>query len=194
MSYWLVKSEPDEFSIDDLARKRVEPWTGVRSMFARYQLRRMAVGDDVLFYHSSCSPPGVVGLARVVRTGVVDETQFDPKSDYYDPASTREAPRWDTVDVEYVATLPNMVPLDRIRAAAALADMVLLRQSRLSVQPVTEAEYRHIVALADTAWVPPPKPKKPAAKKPAAKKPAAKKPAAKKPAPKPTKKPATKRR
>jgi predicted RNA-binding protein with PUA-like domain len=160
VKYWLMKSEPDEFSIADLARKGTEPWSGVRSMFARFHMRNMSVGDGVLFYHSSCDPPGVVGLARVVRTGVVDETQFDPKSKYYDESSTREKPKWDCVDVEYVSTLPNLVALERIRGDAALADMVLLRQGRLSVQPVGEDEYLHIVELAQTSWEPPPKPKK----------------------------------
>ncbi len=164
MKYWLMKSEPEEFSIADLERKRVEPWSGVRSMFARFHMRQMTVGDGVLFYHSSCIPPGVAGLARVVRTGVVDETQFDPKSKYYDEDSSREEPRWDCVDVEYVSTLPKLVQLERIRGDAALREMVLLRQGRLSVQPVSETEYTHIVALAETPWEAPPKVKKPKAK------------------------------
>jgi predicted RNA-binding protein with PUA-like domain len=162
-----MKTEPEEFSIADLARKGTEPWSGVRSMFARFHMRNMTAGDEVLFYHSSCEPPGVAGLARVARTGVIDETQFDPKSKYYDESSTREKPKWDCVDVEYVRALPNLVPLERLRGEAALADMVLLRQGRLSVQPVSEDEYRHILALADTPWEPPPKPPKP--KKPKAK-------------------------
>jgi predicted RNA-binding protein with PUA-like domain len=160
VKYWLMKTEPDEFSIGDLERKRVEPWNGVRSMFARFHMRAMTVGDEVLFYHSSCVPPGVAGLARVARTGVIDETQFDPQSKYYDEKSSREKPKWDCVDVEYVSTLPNLVTLERIRADKALAEMVLLRQGRLSVQPVSEAEYRHIVELAQTTWEPPPKPPK----------------------------------
>ncbi len=173
MKYWLMKTEPEEFSIADLARKGTEPWTGVRSVFARFHMRNMEVGDAVLFYHSSCDPPGVAGLARVAKTRVVDESQFDPKSKYYDEDSTRDAPKWDCVEVEYVSTLPNLVALERIRGEAMLRDMVLLRQGRLSVQPVAEAEYQHIVALADTPWEAPPKPKK--KKKPAKKRPAAKK-------------------
>jgi len=180
MKHWLMKSEPEEFSIADLARKRSEPWSGVRSMFARFQMRNMTVGDAVLFYHSSCQPPGVAGLATVTKVRVVDETQFDPKSKYYDEKSTREKPKWDCVEVEYVSTLPNLVVLERIRGEKPLAEMVLLRQGRLSVQPVSEAEYQHIVALAATSWEAPPKPPKPKTvvkKKPAVKKPAVKQPA-----------------
>jgi predicted RNA-binding protein with PUA-like domain len=160
--FWLMKSEPDEFSISDLARKRIEPWSGVRSFFARAHMRRMSVGDEVLFHHSSCDPPGVAGLARVVRTNVLDESQFDKKSKYYDPSATREKPIWDCVEVEYVKTLPNFVPIERLRGEPALADMLVLKRGmRLSVQPVTEAEYVHIVTMAETSWEPPPKPPKP---------------------------------
>ena len=144
--YWLMKTEPETFSIDDLARVKVEPWTGVRSYQARNLMRdEMQVDDDVLFYHSSCEPPGVAGLARVKRTGVVDETQFDPASKYYDPDSKRDAPRWICVDVEFVQKLP-LVPLATLRADPKLADMPLLRRGmRLSVQPVTKPQYDHIV-------------------------------------------------
>jgi predicted RNA-binding protein with PUA-like domain len=166
MQYWLMKSEPDQFGIADLARVKVEPWTGVRSFFARAHMRAMTVGDAVLFHHSGAKPPGVAGLARVVRTGVVDETQFDPDSKYYDPRATREAPIWDCVEVEYVSTLPHFVAMDRIRAEPALAEMLLLRRGmRLSVQPATEAEYEAIVALGHTA--PPESPAKPRTPKPA---------------------------
>jgi predicted RNA-binding protein with PUA-like domain len=161
--FWLMKSEPDQFGIADLERVRVEPWTGVRSYFARAHMRAMAAGDAVLFHHSNVSPPGVAGLARVVRTGVVDETQFDPDSKYFDPKATRDAPIWDCVAVEYVETLPHFVAMDRIRAEPALADMLLLRRGmRLSVQPVTEAEYQAIVALGHRAPEPPPAPARPA--------------------------------
>src|SRR5215468_7210042 len=136
-----MKSGPDQFGIADLERVRVEPWTGVRSYFARAHMRAMSVGDAVLFHHSNAKPPGVAGTARVVRTQVIDETQFDPASKYFEPKATREVPIWDCVEVEYVATLPHFVSMDRIRAEPALADMFLLRQGRLSVQPVTEAEY-----------------------------------------------------
>lgn len=152
--HWLMKSEPDTFSIADLARVKVEPWTGVRNYTARNHMRAMAVGDHVLFHHSNASPPGVVGLARVVRTGVVDETQFDPDSPYFDPRATRDRPIWDCVDVAYVATLPHMVSMDRMRGDPALAGMLVLKKGmRLSVQPVTAAEYARIVELGRTAPV-----------------------------------------
>lgn len=148
MKYWLMKSEPDSFGIADLARVKIEPWSGVRSYMARNHMRAMTVGDAVLFHHSSVDPPGVAGLARVVKTGVVDETQFDPNSKYYDPKATRDAPRWDCVDVEYVETFPRFVPLAEIRAEPSLADMLLLQRGmRLSVQPITAAHYKRIVKL-----------------------------------------------
>ncbi len=148
--YWLMKTEPETFSIDDLERVKIEPWTGVRSMFARFHMRNMNVGDEVLFYHSSTEPPGVAGLAKVVKTRVIDETQFDPKSPYYDPKATREKPIWDCVDVEFVRRLPRYVQLAEIRLQPALEDMPLLQRGmRLSVQPVTEAQYRRIVEMAD---------------------------------------------
>ena len=164
-----MKTEPEEFSIADLERRRIEPWSGVRSTFARFHMRNMTVGDAVLFYHSSCVPPGVAGLARVSTTGVVDETQFDPASKYFDETSTRDKPKWDCVEVEYVSTLANLVQLERIRGEKPLSDMVLLRQGRLSVQPVSDAEYAHIVKIAETSWEAPPKPK-PAKNKAKAKK------------------------
>jgi predicted RNA-binding protein with PUA-like domain len=167
-------------------------------MFARFHMRNMTVGDPVLFYHSSCEPPGVAGLARVVRTRVVDETQFDPSSKYFDPKATRDKPIWDCVEVELVKRLPRFVSLTEIRCEPALADMMLLKRGmRLSVQPVTEGHYTRIAAMADEPApdpaslkpppMPPPKKKTPV---PAKKQlvPAKK---AKKPTPK--KKPARKR-
>jgi len=160
--YWLMKTEPDTFGIHDLARVGTEPWTGVRNYTARNWMRdEMKEGDLVLFYHSSCEPPGVAGLARVARTGVVDETQFEPSSPYYDPGAKREDPRWICVEVAYIETLPRLVALDELRANPALADMLVLRKGmRLSVQPVTANDYKTIVAMSR-------KPAKPAAKKPA---------------------------
>jgi predicted RNA-binding protein with PUA-like domain len=148
--YWLMKSEPDAFGIDDLERVRVEPWTGVRNYMARNIMRdQMLVGDDVIFYHSSADPSGPAGLARVHRTGVVDELQFDPKSKYHDEGSSRDEPRWICVDVEFVEKFPAVVPLEILRHTAGLEDMVLLKRGmRLSVQPVTAAEYKLIVAMA----------------------------------------------
>src|SRR3954466_5155189 len=109
MRYWLMKTEPDEFSIDDLAKKKVEPWVGVRNYQARNFMRDgMKVGDGVLFYHSSCAEPGIVGIARVASTAYPDPTQFDPKSPYYDPKSKHEEPRWLLVDVQVTQKIPNI--------------------------------------------------------------------------------------
>ncbi|HVT06585.1 MAG TPA: EVE domain-containing protein [Polyangia bacterium] len=151
--HWLMKSEPDVFSIDDLAKakKQTTGWDGVRNFQARNLLRdEIAVGDGVLYYHSSVDPPAVVGLARVVKAGYPDPTQFDPKSDYYDAGSKPDAPRWFSVDIAFDRKLARPVTLPELRAEPALADMVLLRRgSRLSVQPVTAAEWKRIVALGD---------------------------------------------
>ena len=170
-----MKTEPDTFSITDLERVKVEPWSGVRSMFARFHMRAMSVGDLVLFHHSSCNPPGVVGTAKVVRVKVVDETQFDPASPYHDPKATREKPIWDCVDVEYVSTFPHLVSMDRMRSDPALADMAVLKIGRLSVQPVREHEFHRVVELGQIE-PPPPAPKVKKAKAPVKKK---KKPVAK---------------
>lgn len=163
-----MKSEPDSFSIDDLQRVTVEPWSGVRSHFARAYMRQMSVGDGVLFYHSSTEPPGVAGLATVERTNVIDETQFDPNSPYFEERATRDKPVWDCVDVRFVEKFPHYVALPRIRADQALADMVLLKPGRLSVQPVEEPAYHHIVELGHIA--PPPEPPKLKKSQPVAKK------------------------
>jgi predicted RNA-binding protein with PUA-like domain len=150
---WLMKSEPESFGIDDLARVKVEPWTGVRNFQARNFMRdEMQVGDDVLFYHSNAEPSGVVGLARVQRTGVVDETQFEPSSQYYDPKARRDAPTWICVEVAYVATLPRLLSLEDLRAEPRLAEMVVLRKGmRLSVQPVSGEHFAAVVDLAHRA-------------------------------------------
>jgi len=148
--YWLMKTEPETFSIDDLERVKIEPWTGVRSMFARFHMRNMQPGDEVLFYHSSCEPPGVAGIARITRTKLVDETQFDPASKYFDPKATREKPIWDCAEVELVRRLPRFVSLGEIRVDPNLGAMPLLQRGmRLSVQPVTEDQFHRIVAKAD---------------------------------------------
>jgi predicted RNA-binding protein with PUA-like domain len=132
---------------------------------ARNFMRKMAVGDGVLFYHSSTEPPGVAGLAKVEHTNVIDETQFDPASPYFDDKATREKPQWDCVDVAFVSKLPHYVSLYRMRCDPPLADMVVLRAGRLSVQPVSEAEYQRVVALGDIEPAPgsdkPPKKPKP---------------------------------
>lgn len=149
MAYWLLKSEPDAFSIDDLERVKVEPWNGVRNWSARNNLRAMAVGDLGFFYHSSCTPPGVAGIVRIVREAYPDETQFDPASKYFDPRAKPEKPRWYNPDVGFVAKYPRLVTLAEIKATPGLQDMALLRTFRLSVQPVTEQEWEIVTALAE---------------------------------------------
>lgn len=149
--YWLVKSEPETFSIDDLAHvpRQTTCWDGVRNYQARNYLREMAVGDHVLFYHSNADPPSVVGIAEVVRAAYPDDTQFDKRSDHYDATSTVEQPRWDMVELKYQKKFPSSVPLDRLRQEPKLKGMMLLRKgSRLSVQPVSPAEWTLIVKLA----------------------------------------------
>ncbi|NRO97892.1 EVE domain-containing protein [Paraburkholderia sp. NMBU_R16] len=147
MRYWLMKSEPDEASIDDLATapSRTLPWTGVRNYQARNFMRdTMQLGDGVLFYHSSCPEPGIAGIARVVSGAYPDPTQFDPKSVYFDPKSTHESPRWMLVDVEFVKKIA-LISLAELRRHRELADMrVLAKGNRLSITPVTEAEWRFI--------------------------------------------------
>jgi predicted RNA-binding protein with PUA-like domain len=147
MRYWLMKSEPDEASIDDLANapERTLPWTGVRNYQARNFMRdTMQPGDGVLFYHSSCPEPGIAGLAEVVSTAYPDPTQFDPTSPYYDPKSTQETPRWMLVDVRFVKKTP-LISLAALRAHPELAGMrVLAKGNRLSITPVTDGEWRFI--------------------------------------------------
>jgi predicted RNA-binding protein with PUA-like domain len=183
---WLMKTEPETFSIDDLERVRVEPWTGVRSVFARFHMRAMTEGDEVLFYHSSCEPPGVAGLARVVKTKVIDETQFDSASKYFDEKATREKPIWDCVEVEFVEKLPYLVSLPHIRAEPELQHMKLLQIGRLSVMPVEEIEYRKIVEMGHSE--PKPLPASIKVVRKSAKKVKAAKAAKQKPAKKPAKK------
>jgi predicted RNA-binding protein with PUA-like domain len=149
--YWLMKSEPGVFSIDDLARAKQQTtrWDGVRNYQARNMLRdQIAVGDGVLFYHSSADPPAVAGTARVVRAGYPDPTQFDAADGHHDPDSSPDDPRWYAVDIKFEGKLARPVTLPELRALPALADMVLLRRgSRLSVQPVTAAEWKAITKL-----------------------------------------------
>ena len=152
MGHWLMKSEPDEFSIDDLARAKQQttPWFGVRSYQARNFMRdEMQLGDRALFYHSSCPEPGVAGVVEVSRLAYPDASQFDPKSPYYDAESTRDAPRWLNVDVKLVRKT-RLVPLSELRETRGLEDMVTLRRgNRLSITPVTPAQWRIVEKLAE---------------------------------------------
>ena len=149
MAFWLMKTEPDEFSIDDLAAapKQTTPWFGVRNYQARNFMRdHMKVGDGVLFYHSSCPEPGIAGIAKVASKARPDESQFDRKGDYYDAKSKRADPRWMLVDVRLVSKT-RLMPLEEMRSYPELADMITLKRgNRLSITPVTPAEWKFIVA------------------------------------------------
>jgi predicted RNA-binding protein with PUA-like domain len=150
--YWLMKSEPRVFSIDDLAQspKQTTCWDGVRNYQARNFMREMAVGDQVFFYHSNAEPPAVVGIAEVARIAYPDQTQFDKTSHHYDAASVPSTPRWDMVDIRYRQTFKTSLSLDRLRQEPKLKGMVLLQKgSRLSVQPVTESEWAVVLKLAE---------------------------------------------
>jgi len=148
MRYWLMKSEPDAYSIDNLARDKTAPWTGVRNYQARNFMRdQMTKGDKVFFYHSSCDEPGIVGIAEVCKLAYPDETQFDRKSDYFDPKATRDNPRWLHVDVKFVKKT-RVINLDELRKHKPLANMrVLARGNRLSITPVDPAEWDYINKL-----------------------------------------------
>jgi predicted RNA-binding protein with PUA-like domain len=144
---WLMKTEPDVYSIKDLKRDGSTCWEGVRNYQARNLMREMEVGDPVLFYHSNAKPPGVAGLARVSRVAYPDHFSWEKGHKYFDPKSSLAEPRWWMVDVEYVDTLPDFVPLDRLKTAEGLEDMVVTKRSRLSVQPVRPEEFDVVVRL-----------------------------------------------
>ena len=147
MNYWLMKSEPDECSIDDVlaAPGQKTAWSGVRNYTARNFMRdRMRIGDGVFFYHSSCPEPGIAGIAEVASAAYPDATQFDPKSDYYDPQAKKDSPRWFNVDVRALKKI-RLIPLPELRKQKALKKMVTLRPgNRLSITPVSAAEWNHI--------------------------------------------------
>jgi predicted RNA-binding protein with PUA-like domain len=146
--YWLMKSEPESYSIDDLARDGHTFWNGVRNYQARNYMRDdMKVGDGVLFYHSNADPPAVVGLALVSREGYPDPTARDPSSPYFDPKASEEDPRWQMVDIAFAEKFPAPVPLDALRREPGLEKMLVINKSRLSVQPVTPEEWKIVVAL-----------------------------------------------
>ena len=151
MQYWLMKSEPDEFSIHDLKERprQTEPWTGVRNYQARNNLNAMKPGDRVLFHHSSVSPAGIAGLAEVVSEAFPDPSALDPQSDYFDAKATPEKNPWRAVNVRFVKVFPRLLSLDEMREIPGLEKMLVLKRGmRLSVQPVSGAEYRAI-----TAWM-----------------------------------------
>ncbi len=152
--YWLMKSEPEAFSIDDLAKapKQTTCWDGVRNYQARNFMRSMQVGDQVLFYHSNADPPAVMGIAEVVKTAYPDDSAFDQKDRHYDSKSTPAKPLWDMVDIKLVRKFPAPLGLDTLRKVPVLKKMELLRKgSRLSVQPVRHEEWSAILGLSGSS-------------------------------------------
>lgn len=149
--YWLMKSEADVYSIDDLREDGRTLWDGVRNYQARNNMKEMKEGDLVLYYHSRQSPSAVTGLARVVRESYPDPTQFDPNNKYFDEKSSEDDPRWWLVDIEFVRKFDDPVGLPDIKARSDLSEMVLVRNSRLSVQPVLEQEFRTVLKMAGEA-------------------------------------------
>ncbi|WP_020407435.1 EVE domain-containing protein [Hahella ganghwensis] len=148
MQYWLMKTEPDTFSVEDLRRcpESVSMWEGVRNYQARNFMKDMKVGDLVMIYHSSCPVPGIAGYAEVCREAYPDPTAFDPESPYYDPKSDSDKPRWFCVDVKWQKSLDDVIPLSRLKSDPALAEMVVVKRGRLSVMPVTSDEWDHITS------------------------------------------------
>lgn len=148
MNYWLMKSEPDVYSIADLQHDRETLWDGVRNYQARNFLKSMQPGDLVFFYHSNTAPPGIAGLMKVSKPGVVDPTQFDSNSKYYDPKSTEDNPRWHTVTVEYVATFAEVITLETLRQTFSPDELLVVRQgNRLSVMPIPEVVAEKILMM-----------------------------------------------
>lgn len=157
MKHWLIKSEPDVFSISDLEKVGREPWSGVRNYQARnFMWKDMRPGDLALFYHSNAKPPGLAGVARVAGAPYPDETQFDPKSEYFDAKSSREKPRWWLVDFEFVESFPAVFPLDAIKGDPVLAEMMVCqRGTRLSITPVDPLHFKRARKLAQGSSISP---------------------------------------
>ena len=148
MAYWLMKSEPDAYSIDDLAREGTTLWDGIRNYQARNFMRSMAIGDQAFFYHSNAKPPGIVGLMEVVETQLVDPSQFDPASKYFDPASDRQKPRWDCARLRYCGRFATFLSLDDLRNSFSADDLgVVKRGNRLSILPVSAASAERLLSL-----------------------------------------------
>lgn len=149
--YWLMKSEPEVFSIGDLKKKGSSLWDGVRNYQARnFMVQDMQPDDLVLFYHSSCEPPGVAGIAKVAKKAEPDPTQFDRKSPYFEPRAKKEKPVWFAATVSFVKAFPEVLPLEKIKAQSSLQDLPLLKRgNRLSIQPLTEAQFQQLVNLAE---------------------------------------------
>ncbi|MBC3765880.1 EVE domain-containing protein [Neptunicella marina] len=153
MAYWLFKSEPDAFSIDDLANRpnQTEPWDGIRNYQARNFLRDdVKVGDQLFFYHSSCKDVGIVGVAEVVKAAYADDSQFNPESKYYDPKSSQDNPRWVMVDVQFKQKFKRILPLAKIKAMPQITELGLVKKGhRLSIMPVTESEWDSLYQAAN---------------------------------------------
>lgn len=153
MNFWLFKSEPETFSIDALARKpnKTEHWDGVRNYQARNMLRDdIKIGDQAFFYHSNCTPPGIVGIIKIVKAGYPDFTAFNPESHYYDPISTPDKPRWFMVDVKWVEKFNHMITLEELKNHSVLRNMPVARKgNRLSITPVTQKEWEIILKMAN---------------------------------------------
>jgi predicted RNA-binding protein with PUA-like domain len=148
MNYWLMKSEPEVYGIVDLQVQGETIWDGVRNYQARNFLRQMQLGDLAFFYHSNTNPPGIAGLMRVVKTNIADPTQFEPENKYYDPKSTLESPRWQTVGVEFVEAFAHLISLSTLREEFSESELMVVRQgNRLSVIPVPEVVAKRILAL-----------------------------------------------
>lgn len=148
MAYWLLKSEPSCYSIDDLKREKVGVWDDVRNYQARNFMREMKKGDYALFYHSSAEPIGIVGLMKIAREAYPDPTQFDAKSYKYDPKSTKKNPRWSSVDLRFIEKFKDPLTLTELKNDPAFADMLVVRRgNRLSVMPVSEKHFKRIVKL-----------------------------------------------
>lgn len=147
---WLMKSEPDVYSIDNLAKDKKTWWEGVRNYQARnFMTQQMKVGDTVLFYHSNAEPPGIAGIAKVSHLAKPDETQFNKKSDYFEPRATNEKPVWQCVQVEFVEKFDELIPLEKLKNNKSLDSMLVLKKGqRLSIQPVTDQEFKVILKMA----------------------------------------------
>lgn len=145
-AHWLMKSEPDVFSIETLKKQKTSLWDGVRNYQARnFMMNDMKPGDKVLFYHSNAEPPGIAGIAEVSKAAVPDPSQFDKKSEYFDPKATKEKPRWFCVEVKYVKAFKKLIPLDQIRSDKNLSDMLVIKKGqRLSIQPVSQKDFEYI--------------------------------------------------
>jgi len=154
MNYWLLKSEPDVYSLDDLKDEGTDCWDGVRNYQARNNLTAMEEGDLGFFYHSRTKPPHIAGICRIAKKAYPDPTAFDPEENYYDPKSDPDDPRWFCPDVSYVCHLPETVSLKKIKKEESLSEMVLVKNSRLSVQPVTKEEFKKVCLMGGLKKIP----------------------------------------